>query len=159
MSAITGIFYRNGRTVDKELIKKMNDTLSNRGHNGSAILCREQVAFGHQMLWTTSESVHEKLPFHDEKTGLMITADARIDNRKELSEELGIEDKENISDSYFILKSYMKWGEKCPERLLGDFAFAIWDEKKKNCFVQEITWALNHFIIFYLMKYLFSRLR
>ncbi len=28
MSAITGIFYRDGRKVDPELIKKMNDRLS-----------------------------------------------------------------------------------------------------------------------------------
>ncbi len=78
--------------------------------------------------------MHEKLPFHDEKAGLIITADARIDNRKELSEELDIENIEEVSDSYFILKSYEKWGEKCPEHLLGDFAFAIWDEKEEKLF-------------------------
>ena len=60
------------------------------------------------------------MPF--EEDGLVITADARIDNRKELSEKLDIQDKEEVSDSYFILKAYQKWGEKCPEKLLGDFA-------------------------------------
>ena len=49
-----------------------------------AVWCDGPIALGHQMLWTTPESLHEKLPFHDEKTGLVITADARIDNRKEL---------------------------------------------------------------------------
>lgn len=134
MSAITGIFYRDGRKVDPELIKKMNDRLSHRGPDGSATWCEGSVALGHQMLWTTPESLHEKLPFHDEKAGLVITADARIDNRKELSEELGVEDKEDVSDSYFILKAYEKWGEKCPEYLLGDFAFAIWDENEEKLF-------------------------
>jgi len=132
MSAITGIFYRDGRKVDPELIKKMNDRLSHRGPDGSDTWCEGSVALGHQMLWTTPESLHEKLPF--EESGLVITADARIDNRKELSEELGIEDKEDISDSYFILKSYEKWGEKCPEHLLGDFAFAIWDKNEEKLF-------------------------
>jgi asparagine synthase (glutamine-hydrolysing) len=134
MSAITGIFYRDGRTVKPEIIKKMKDKLSHRGPDGSAIWCDGPIALGHQMLWTTPESLHEKLPFHDEKAGLVITADARIDNRKELSEELDIEDKEFISDSYFILKSYEKWGDKCPEHLLGDFAFAIWDENEEILF-------------------------
>ena len=69
---------------------------------------------------------------YDSENKLTITADARIDNRKELSKELNIENKENSSDSYFILKSYLKWGEKCPEHLLGDFAFAIWDNKNKK---------------------------
>lgn len=134
MSAITGIFYRDGRKVDPELIKKMNDKLSHRGPDGSAVWCEDSVALGHQMLWTTPESLHEKLPFHDEKAGLVITADARIDNRKDLSEELDIEDKENVSDSYFILKAYEKWGEKCLEYLLGDFAFAIWDKNEEKLF-------------------------
>ena len=134
MSAITGIFYRDGRKVDPDQMKKMNDRLSHRGKDGSAIWCQGSVGLGHQMLWTTPESLQEKLPFHDEKAGLVITADARIDNRKELSQELFIEDKENVSDSYFILKSYEKWGEKCPEYLLGDFAFAIWDENEEKLF-------------------------
>ena len=48
--------------------------------------CEGSVALGHQMLYTTPESLHEELPFMDKETGLVITADARIDNRKELSE-------------------------------------------------------------------------
>ncbi len=134
MSAITGIFYRDGRKVKLELIKKINDKLSHRGPDGSEVWVDGSVALGHQMLWTTSESLHEKLPFYDEKAGLIITADARIDNRKELSEELKIENKVDVSDSYYILKSYEKWGEKCPEYLLGDFAFAIWDENEEKLF-------------------------
>ncbi len=93
------------------------------------------------MLWTTPESLHEKLPFHDEKTDLVITADARIDNRKELSEELDIEDKEEISDSYFILKSYEKWGEKCPEHLLEILHLQYGMKMKRNFFVQGIIWV------------------
>ena len=141
MSAITGIFYRDGRTVDSKLIKKMNDKLSHRGKDGSNIWCEGPIAFGHQMLFTTQESLQEKLPFHDKKARLVITADARIDNRKELSEELEIEDKENVSDSYFILKSYEKWGEKCPEHLLVILLLQSGMKIRKHCFVQGITWV------------------
>ncbi len=94
MSAITGIFYRNDRIVDSKSIKNMNDNLSHRGPDGSKIWCEGSVALGHQMLHTTPESLHETLPF--EEDGLIITADARIDNRKELSEKLNIEDKETV---------------------------------------------------------------
>jgi len=145
MSAITGIFYRDGRNVNPEVIKKMNNILSHRGPDCSAIWSDGPIAFGHQMLYTTTESLNEILPFHDEKAGLVITADARIDNRKELSEELDIEDKEDVSDSYFILKSYEKWGEKCPEHLLGDFAFAIWDKKKKKLFCSRDHMGIKPF--------------
>ena len=134
MSAITGIFYRDGRKVDPDLIKKMNNRLSHRGPDGSDVWCEGSIALGHQMLWTTPESLHEKLPFEDDDSGLVITADARIDNRNELSKELCIEDKEEVSDSYFILKAYEKWGENCPEHLLGDFAFSIWDKNNEKLF-------------------------
>ena len=53
---------------------------------------------------------------------------------------MNIEDNENISDSYFILKSYEKWGEQCPKHLLGDFVFVIWDKIRK-----EIFCARDHF--------------
>ncbi|NYB52806.1 MAG: asparagine synthase (glutamine-hydrolyzing) [Methanobacteriaceae archaeon] len=134
MSGITGIFRRDGKDVDPADIKKMNDKISHRGPDGSRIWCEGPVAFGHQMLHTTPESLHEILPFEDEESGLVITADARIDNRKELAPKLGIEDNEYVSDSYFILKAYEKWGEKCPEELLGDFAFAIWDKNRETLF-------------------------
>ena len=113
MSAITGIFYRNDSSAEYDQIKKMNDQLSHRGPDGSKVWYKGSVALGHQMLHTTPESIHETLPF--EEDGLVITADARIDNRKELSEKLDIEDDEKVSDSYFILKAYQKWGENCPE--------------------------------------------
>jgi len=148
MSAITGIFYRNGRNVDPELIKKMNNRLSHRGPDGSAVYCEGPIALGQQMLWTTPESLHEKLPFHDEKSGLVITADARIDNRKELSTKLVIEDKEDVADSYFILKAYEKWGEKCPEHLLGDFTFAIWDEDEEKLFCARDHMGVKPFYYF-----------
>lgn len=134
MSGITGIFRRDGQGIVTDEIKQMNDKLAHRGPDGSKIWCEGPVAFGHQMLHTTQESMHEILPFEDEESGLVITADARIDNRKDLALKLGVKDNECVSDSYFILKAFEKWGEKCHEMLIGDFAFAIWDAKKENLF-------------------------
>jgi asparagine synthase (glutamine-hydrolysing) len=132
MSGIAGIFYRKGKHVMFDQIEYMNNSLSHRGPDGSNFYCEEQVALGHQMLYSTPESIHEVLPL--EEDGLVITADSRIDNREELSKILCLEDKEEISDSYFILKSYQKWGEKCPEKLLGDFAFTIYDKNNMKLF-------------------------
>lgn len=112
----------------------MNNRLSHRGPDGSSVWFAGSIALGQQMLETTPESIHEKLPYYDSKSGLVITADARIDNRQELSVELDVEDKVDVSDSDFILKAYEKWGENCPEYLLGDFVFAIWDENHEKLF-------------------------
>lgn len=134
MSAICGIYCRNGHNVNSKDIKEMNDLLSHRGHDGSSILCGDQIAFGHQMLWTTKESMNEILPYKDISTGLMINADVRLDNREYLAKKLNIENDDFNSDSYFILKSYEKWGEKCPQYLIGDFSFSIWDENNLTLF-------------------------
>lgn len=133
MSAISGIFHRDGRSSEISQIKKMNYSMSHRGPNHSGVWNRGSVAFGHQMLHTTPESVHEKLPYESD-SGLVITADARIDNRQELSEPLELDDNVDVSDSLFILRAYKKWGEKSPEKLLGDFAFTIWDENEEKLF-------------------------
>ncbi len=67
MSGITGIFRRDGRS-DPSDIKKMNDKIVHRGPD-DLMWCEGPVAFGHQMLHTTPESLHEELPFEDEESG------------------------------------------------------------------------------------------
>lgn len=148
MSAISGIFYRDGRSVKFEEINNLNDSMSHRGPDKSSIWMDHSVAFGHQMMCTTEESLHEKLPFFDKKTGLSITSDARIDNREELSRKLNIQNNQNVSDSYYILKSYEKWGEKCPEYLLGDFSFVIWDNNQKKMFCARDHMGVKPFYYF-----------
>lgn len=154
MSAITAIFYRTGKNIEPEIINQMNTKLSHRGPDDSGVWCEGPMGLGHQMLWTTPESVNEKLPFFEEDTGLVITADARIDNRNELSKLLGVEDHDNIPDTYFILRAYEKWKEKCPEYLLGDFAFVIWDPNDETLFCARDHMGVKPFY-YYLSDNLF----
>ena len=154
MSAITGIFYRNNHSVKFDQIKKMNDSLSHRGPDGSKVLNYESIALGHQMLYTTKESLKETLPFKD-KSGLIITADARIDNREELADQLKIDNSPENSDSQFILEAYKKWGDKCPEKLLGDFAFAIWDIGEQKLFCARDHMGIKSFYYYLTDEHLF----
>ncbi|CEA12631.1 asparagine synthase (glutamine-hydrolyzing) [Methanobacterium sp. 42_16] len=154
MSAITAIFYRTGKNIEPEIIDQMTTKLSHRGPDDSGVWCEGPMGLGHQMLWTTPESVNEKLPFFEEDTGLVITADARIDNRNELSKLLGVEDHDNIPDTYFILRAYEKWKEKCPEYLLGDFAFVIWDPNDETLFCARDHMGVKPFY-YYLSDNLF----
>jgi asparagine synthase (glutamine-hydrolysing) len=88
------------------------------------------------MLWTTPESVQERLPRVHHARNLVLTADARIDNRDDLIDVLGLDDRRpaEIGDGELILAAYEKWGERCPEHLLGDFSFALWDAGRKELF-------------------------
>ncbi len=90
--------------------------------------------FGSLLLHTTAESLNETLPYTDPDSGMTITADARIDNRDELSPVLGLTDNVQTPDSLYILRAYQKWDNDCGKYLLGDYAFAIWDSRKQELF-------------------------
>ncbi|MDR6121877.1 asparagine synthase (glutamine-hydrolyzing) [Bacillus sp. SLBN-46] len=136
MSAIAGIYHlnnepinlENGNRIMKELEKYPADDIQT-WHN-------DKVFLGCHAQWITPESVGEKLPYYDHQRKLAITADAIIDNRDELFERLQVKksDRKTVSDSELILLSYHKWGEESPKYLVGDFAFMIWDERKRKLF-------------------------
>ncbi len=154
MSGICGIYLRNGELLNKEIIHKMNEKLKYRGPDGLNAICESNIGFGHQMSFTTPESVHEKLPFIDQSSKLLITSDARIDNREELSKELKLVNTKNVSDSQFILNAYKKWGNECPEKLLGDFVFVIMDLNKGEIFCARDHMGVKPFY-YYLTDELF----
>ena len=68
----------------------MVDSLAHRGSDGTGLWSDGYIGLGHRMLWTTPESLHEKLPLLNQTGDLVITADARIDNREELIAALGL---------------------------------------------------------------------
>ncbi|MDP9054707.1 MAG: asparagine synthase-related protein, partial [Acidobacteriota bacterium] len=63
---------------------------------------------------------------------LTIAADTQLHNREDLIEALGL--KSPLEDGDLILAAYAKWGENCAAHLLGEFAFAIWDERRQHLF-------------------------
>lgn len=113
----------------------MAESLTHRGPDGEGYWADGAVAFGHRMLWTTPESLHERLPMADAISGLAITCDARVDNRGDLIGALGLRrGSEAITDSELILAAYDKWGEDCPTHIAGDFVFAIYDRRRHMLF-------------------------
>jgi len=136
MSAIVGFYGRDGQPVDRADLERMTASLAHRGPDAAGVWNNGPVGLGHRMLWTTPESLHEQLPLTSKSGDLVITADARIDNRDELITALGLAHWSHgeIPDSELILRAYEQWGEDSPKRLLGDFAFAIWDERRQTLF-------------------------
>ncbi len=133
MSAICGIFNLDGEPVSSQGMESMMAALSHRGPDGSGVILDGPVGLGHQMFHITPESLDEKLPFHKTDSGLIITADIRIDNRDELFSALGLTPSDrSIPDSQLALKVYEKWGRDMPDHLEGDYLVVIWDTKKRQ---------------------------
>lgn len=158
MSGITGIYLLDGRPAQVETLTRMVDSLAHRGPDGADIWTEDAVGLGHRMLWTTPESLQEKLPRVAPGGNLVITADVRLDNRDELIEALGMRNypEETITDSELILAAYQKWGESCPERLLGDFAFAIWNPSSRLLFCARDPMGVKPFYYYYQPNRLFA---
>ena len=136
MSGIAGIYNRDGRKVDPDLLARMTDAIAHRGPDGTGKWIDGPVGFSHQMLATTPESLHENQPLCDDTGSLCLTFDGRIDNREELKASLktqGVTLRTN-TDAEMVLAAYTCWGTACLNRLLGDFAFAIWDQPQHRLF-------------------------
>ena len=89
----------------------------------------------------TPEAAGEPVPSVHAASGVVVTADVRLDNREELIAALGLGSKfGGTPDSVLLAEAYLKWGENCPEHLLGDFAFAVWDARQECLFA-----ARDHF--------------
>ena len=151
MSGIVGIYDLEKRPVEREAVTRMVDILAHRGPDGADTWCEGNVGLGHRMLWTTPESLLEKQPLVDSNSDLVLTADARIDNRDELIGSLQINhlSTDKITDSDLILAAYRKWGEDCPKNLLGDFVFAIWDKRKQILFCARDHFGVKPFYYYY----------
>lgn len=134
MSGVFGILNRNSKAIENETVETLQKAMSYWKPDEEYVWVDGPVALGHGMLWNTPESKYEHLPLKED--AYVLTMDARIDNRDELAKEIELPDRplSQIGDSEFILGAYKKWGEECPKHLLGDFAFAIWDEKKQQLF-------------------------
>jgi asparagine synthase (glutamine-hydrolysing) len=136
MSGIAGIVNWNGAPVDRALLKRMTEFMAFRGPDAQEIWTEGSAGLGHALLRTTHESVGERQPASvDGET--WITANARVDARKELAQTLlekGHRCSETDPDVELILYAYAEWGEGCVEHLLGDFAFAIWEKGKRRLF-------------------------
>lgn len=142
MSGICGILYFDERRASPEEVSRMNKAISFRGKDETGARVEGPVALGNCLLRTTPESLHEHFPMEDAEAGLLLTADARIDNREDLIAALAIRvsSERPVTDGELILRAYRKWGEGCPEHLVGDFAFAIWDVRERALFC-----ARDHF--------------
>lgn len=151
MSAIVGTYYFGDRVSKYQIIEQMLGTLVHRGKDGLGIWNESCLGLGHRLLWTTPESIQEKQPLISDCGNIVITADARIDNRDELIKSLDLDTNsaKTITDSDIILRAYQKWAEKCPEKLLGDFAFAIWNSNTQQLFCARDHFGVKPFYYYY----------
>jgi asparagine synthase (glutamine-hydrolysing) len=113
----------------------MLDALDYWGADARSAWTTGDAGLGHLLLRTTL-SRRETLPLTDHEAGITITGDCRLDNRTDVAGRLGVGAGElgDWSDARLALGAYRQWGEQCVAHLLGDFAFAVWDSRRRQLF-------------------------
>jgi asparagine synthase (glutamine-hydrolysing) len=134
MSGICGLL---NFALPDDCLRKMDAALAHWGPDGNGLWHDEQCGLGQRLLFNTPEALHEQLPRWVEDARIAFTAEARIDNRAELCDIFAIPHNERATtpDSDLILRAYCKWGEACPDHLLGDWSFAVWHPDERKLFV------------------------
>jgi len=132
MSGTAGVVRLDGRRVRQGSLDPVMDALDHRGPDGSGRALDGPTALGHQRFVTTPEARFGSMPMPAD--GLYLTADARIDNRDELCRALPVDTDGVVTDADLIRAAYERWGRDCPKRLVGAFAFALWDADAERLF-------------------------
>lgn len=137
MSGIFGIVRKDAAPVAVEALDGMRRALAHWGPDGHGTWRGGPCGMGHVLMIGTPEARHESQPRADPACpGLVIAADARLDNRPELLDALGVAppNRAILSDDVVILRAFARWGERCVERFAGAFAFVVWDERERSLF-------------------------
>jgi asparagine synthase (glutamine-hydrolysing) len=125
MCGIAGVA---GSAPDPALLRRMADTMRNRGPDGEGIWTGEAVGFAFRRLSIIDLHERSNQPMHHQ--GRHLVFNGEIYNYLELREELASLGHrfETEGDAEVLLHAWVQWGEGALDRLNGMFAFAVWDE-------------------------------
>lgn len=146
MSGIAGLVAANTGAIDQAALARMLAAIAHRGQQRQAVLVEERVGFAQATLQTSTRTslISDLYDGGD----IVVTADARLDDRAELADLLGLANPD-ISDAQLIAAAYLKWGKSCPEYMVGDFAFALWDRHKRQLFCARDHFGVKPFYYTY----------
>ncbi len=138
MCGINGIALssRSSRIVSRDVLERMRDVIRHRGPDDEGIFIDGNVGLGHRRLSIVDVAAGHQ-PMTNEDRSLHITYNGEIYNHadfRETLEELG-HVYQTHCDTETILHLYEEHGAACVEHLRGMFAFAIWDQNKRELFI------------------------
>ena len=138
MDGIFGIFHRDGRPAAASDLKPMQSVVCDKAeHVACSIWVGGCAGLGQAIFHTSPEQNKDRLPCQQSASGLYFTAFGRVDNRTELGRSLKIQTSElgQIPDDELLLRAYESWGEACPNRIYGNWAFAAWHSEERRLFL------------------------
>jgi asparagine synthase (glutamine-hydrolysing) len=89
-------------------------------------------ACGLRLYGTVPEDSFDQQPLH--RGPYRLVADVRLDNRPELASAVGLPTARfaRLADADLLFECLLKWGPSAAEKLIGEFAFALWNEADRT---------------------------
>lgn len=137
MCGITGwVDFSRDLSKEDNTIRAMTNTLQYRGPDAEGIWSARHVALGHRRL-AVIDVVGGTQPMEyveNDEHLVVLTFSGEVFNFKELRAELRTRGHRfrTQSDTEVLLHSYLEWGIACVDRLLGMYAFGIWDAREQE---------------------------
>ena len=133
MTALAGRWNFDGRPDDGACARMLR-ALAIYGPHASDWCAEEGVAMGRALFRTLPEDRYDSQPMAGGGGRWLMVADVRIDNREELVAALGTSAAaaRTMADGALLLAAWERWEEGALDRLVGDFAFALWDREKRR---------------------------
>lgn len=131
--------------------KKLEASLSTLFHRGPdmedmQIFSSGKCVLGHRRLSIIDLSQAGKQPMSDTAGRYWIALNGEIYNYLELKKELSRDyEFRTHTDTEVLLAAYKKWGDDCLNRLIGMFAFIIWDDKDQALFAARDRFGVKPF--------------
>ncbi|MBP8231441.1 MAG: hypothetical protein KAY22_03970 [Rhizorhabdus sp.] len=137
MSAIYGAWHIDGRPGAHAGCERMQQVARAFGPDQARTWDGGEVALGAALLRLLPEDRFDRQPLLGAGGIVTLVADIRLDNRGELGAALALSppDMARRSDADVLLAAYERWGEAAIDRLVGDFAFAVWDARDRSLLI------------------------
>ncbi|HEY0106807.1 MAG TPA: asparagine synthase-related protein [Rhizomicrobium sp.] len=90
------------------------------------------LAVGRALFRLLPEDVHDRQPLIGSSGGIVLVADIRLDNREDLVAALALPPGRTLCDAAILLAAFERWDVGCLDRIVGDFAFAVWDSRHRR---------------------------
>ena len=135
MCGIAGFLNTDGSPADERLVRRMTDVIAHRGPDGSGHYVRGEVALGHRRLSIIDLATGGQ-PMSNENDTVWVTYNGEIFNHADIRPELEAAGHRYKShcDTETIIHAYEQWGDQSVTRYRGMFAYAIWDQSKRQLF-------------------------
>ena len=122
--------------IDPGVLQRMRDVITHRGPDDDGLFIDGSVGLGHRRLSIVDVAAGHQ-PMTNEDRSLHITYNGEIYNHADYREDLEARGHSYRThcDTETILHLYEEHGAGCVEYLRGMFAFAIWDQRKRELFI------------------------